>query len=146
MRQTTLDLCGTILDACNQPVPASMQGLSLLRKKRRNYVFSEGQYGTEQSPSIGYMFRSDSYKLLVRGSFKNAVLYDLKKDPYEQHNVAHLSEYQEILKEFQAALSDFVLFHSLGKVHCDPSAPQQRDQEVLTKQAEELKAFIRSQW
>ena len=92
------------------------------------------------------MFRSDSYKLLVRGSFKNAVLYDLKKDPYEQHNVAHLSEYQEILKEFQAALSDFVLFHSLGKVHCDPSAPQLRDQEVLNKQAEELKAFIRSQW
>lgn len=141
-----IDVAVTILDACNQPVPASMQGLSLLRKKRRNYVFSEGQYGTEQSPSIGYMFRSDSYKLLVRGSFKNAVLYDLKKDPYEQHNVAHLSEYQEILKEFQAALSDFVLFHSLGKVHCDPSAPQQRDQEVLNKQAEELKAFIRAQW
>ena len=69
-----------------------------------------------------------------------------KKDPYEQHNVAHLSEYQEILKEFQAALSDFVLFHSLGKVHCDPSAPQLRDQEVLNRQADELKAFIRSQW
>lgn len=141
-----IDVAVTILDACNQPVPASMQGISLLRKKRRNYVFSEGQYGTEQSPNIGYMFRSDSYKLLVRGSFKNAVLYDLKKDPYEQHNVAHLSEYQEILKEFQAALSDFVLFHSLGKVHCDPSAPQLRDQEVLNRQADELKAFIRSQW
>lgn len=88
------------------------------------------------------MLRSDSYKLLVYGSMQDCAFYDLKKDPFELHDVSKEPDYQETLHRYQTALSDFVLFHALGKVHLDTKAPQQRDQEVLNKQAEELKAFI----
>ena len=92
------------------------------------------------------MLRSDSYKLLVYGSMQDCAFYDLKKDPFELCDVSKEPDYQETLHRYQTALSDFVLFHALGKVHLDTKAPQQRDQEILNKQAEELKAFIRSQW
>ena len=87
-----------------------------------------------------YFHIGDRYIFVGEVKYKNG-MYTMSQPEYYT-----VPKYQEILKEFQAALSDFVLFHSLGKVHCDPSAPQQRDQEVLNKQAEELKAFIRSQW
>ena len=103
-------------------------------------------FGSQTNPKIGYMLRSDSYKLLVYGSMQDCAFYDLKKDPFELCDVSKEPDYQETLHRYQTALSDFVLFHALGKVHLDTKAPQQRDQEVLNRQAEELKAFIRSQW
>ena len=141
-----IDVAPTVLELCGQPIPPTMQGRSLLGNDHRQFVFSELQFGSQTNPKIGYMLRSDSYKLLVYGSMQDCAFYDLKKDPFELHDVSKEPNYQETLHRYQTALSDFVLFHALGKVHLDTKAPQQRDQEVLNKQAEELKAFIRSQW
>ena len=141
-----IDVAPTVLELCGQPIPPTMQGHSLLGNDHRQFVFSEAQFGSQTNSKIGYMLRSDSYKLLVYGSMQDCVFYDLKKDPFELHDVSKEPDYQETLHRYQTALSDFVLFHALGKVHLDTKAPQQRNQEVLNKQAEELKAFIRSQW
>ena len=141
-----IDVAPTVLELCGQPIPPTMQGRSLLGNDHRQFAFSELQFGSQTNPKIGYMLRSDSYKLLVYGSMQDCAFYDLKKDPFELHDVSKEPDYQETLHRYQTALSDFVLFHALGKVHLDTKAPQQRDQEVLNKQAEELKAFIRSQW
>ena len=120
--------------------------IPLIVKYPGQFAFSELQFGSQTNSKIGYMLRSDSYKLLVYGNMQDCVFYDLKKDPFELHDVSKEPDYQETLHRYQTALSDFVLFHALGKVHLDTKAPQQRNQEVLNRQAEELKAFIRSQW
>ena len=141
-----IDVAPTVLELCGQPIPPTMQGRSLLGNDHRQFVFSEAQFGSQTNSKIGYMLRSDSYKLLVYGNMQDCVFYDLKKDPFELCDVSKEPDYQETLHRYQTALSDFVLFHALGKVHLDTTAPQQRNQEVLNRQAEELKAFIRSQW
>ena len=109
-------------------------------------MFAEGQYGTEEEPCIGYMLRTERYKLLVHGSFASAMLYDLQKDPYELKNEVRNPAYKEVLLDIQQKLADFVLFSSLGKVYRDPNAPQIRDAQKLHTQAETMKRFIAEQW
>ena len=84
-----------------------MQGHSLLGNDHRQFVFSEAQFGSQTNSKIGYMLRSDSYKLLVYGSMQDCVFYDLKKDPFELHDVSKEPDYQETLHRYQTALSEF---------------------------------------
>ena len=51
-----------------------MQGRSLLGNDHRQFVFSEAQFGSQTNSKIGYMLRSDSYKLLVYGNMQDCVL------------------------------------------------------------------------
>lgn len=141
-----IDIAPTVLDVCGLPVPDTMQGRSLFDEKSREFVFFEGQYGTETQPCLGYMLRTSRFKLLVRGSMERAMLFDLEQDPFEMENVAEYPDYLETKKELQKKLSDFILFDSLGKVYRDRTAPQLRCQTELNAQAEQLKQFIQSQW
>ena len=141
-----IDVAPTVLEACGVKAPASMQGKSLLTGGGREFVFSEGQYGTEEEPRIGYMLRTKRYKLLVQGSMENTMLFDLEKDPEELENVAEDPAYGEILAGLQRRLADFVLFHSTGKVYRNRQEPQLRKQEELDAQAERMKQFIRERW
>lgn len=59
-----------------------MQGRSLLGNDHRQFAFSELQFGSQTNQKIGYMLRSDSYKLLVYGSMRTVPFNDLKKDPF----------------------------------------------------------------
>ena len=141
-----IDIAPTVLQTLGLPIPATMQGYSLQEGRRRDFVFAEGQYGTEEEPCIGYMLRTERYKLLVRGSFACAMLYDLQKDPYELKNEVRNPAYKEVLLDIQQKLADFVLFSSIGKVYRDPNAPQIRDAQKLHTQAETMKRFIAEQW
>ena len=141
-----IDVAPTVLEACGVKAPASMQGRSLLTGGGRKFVFSEGQYGTEEEPRIGYMLRTKRYKLLVQGSMENAMLFDLEKDPEELENAAENPAYGEILAGLQRRLADFVLFHSTGKVYRNRQELQLRKQEELDAQAERMKGFIRERW
>lgn len=111
-----IDVAPTVLEACGVKAPASMQGKSLLTGGGREFVFSEGQYGTEEEPRIGYMLRTKRYKLLVQGSMENTMLFDLEKDPEELENVAEDPAYGEILAGLQRRLAGFcpVPFHREG--------------------------------
>lgn len=141
-----IDVAPTVLKACGLSVPDTMQGHSLSGDFRREFVFSEGQYGTQASPCIGYMLRTSRFKLMVRGSMEQAMLFDLERDPYELENVAELPAYAKIRLSLQEKLSDFVLFHSLGKVYQNRQEPQLRCQKELDRQSLQLKEFIRKQW
>lgn len=72
-----------------------------LTKKAVSLFFSEGQYGTETQPCLGYMLRTSRFKLLVRGSMERAMLFDLEQDPFEMENVAEHPDYLETKKELQ---------------------------------------------
>ena len=146
VQSENIDVAPTVLEACGVKAPASMQGKSLLTGGGREFVFSEGQYGTEEEPRIGYMLRTKRYKLLVQGSMENTMLFDLEKDPEELENVAEDPAYGEILAGLQRRLADFVLFHSTGKVYRNRQEPQLRKQEELDAQAERMKEFIRERW
>lgn len=50
------------------------------------------------------MLRTHEYKLIVYPSIKKMRLYNLKKDPYEIHDVAENPEYQDVLKELKRRL------------------------------------------
>lgn len=50
------------------------------------------------------MLRTHEYKLIVYLSIKKMRLYNLKKDPYEIHDVAENPEYQDVLKELKRRL------------------------------------------
>ena len=96
-----IDIAPTVLDVCGLPVPDTMQGRSLFDEKSREFVFSEGQYGTETQPCLGYMLRTSRFKLLVRGSMERAMLFDLEQDPFEMENVAEHPDDLETKKELQ---------------------------------------------
>lgn len=141
-----IDVAPTVLKVCGCEVPDTMQGKDLAGAEKRAFVFSEGQYGTQTKPCIGYMLRTDKFKLLVKGSMECAMLFDLEKDPFELQNVVNVPEYQEVYRKMKEQLSDFVLFQSYGKVYSNQNEPQIRSQSELDAQAEQMKAFIQSVW
>ena len=75
-----------------------MQGRSLLGNDHRQFAFSELQFGSQTNPKIGYMLRSDSYKLLVYGSMQDCAFYDLKKDG-NLYKAIHINEIEMVAME-----------------------------------------------
>lgn len=139
-----IDLSAAILSCCGIDRPSSMCGLDLLSEtKKRTYAFSEGQYGTEEAPCIGYMIRSARYKLLVHGSMEHCFFYDLKRDPLELTNEFRNPDYQTVIAGHKQELIQRMLFSAIGKNHCDPNAPQRNAQKKLDVQSERLQEFIR---
>ena len=136
-----IDVSVTVLEKCGLKKADSMQGISLCGEEKRSFVFSEGQYGSETSPCLGYMIRTNRFKLLVRGSLEEAMFFDLSKDPWELCNQAHNPEYREELEKVKRELTDFILFRLSGKVYRDRKVPQLKSQEKLDEQAKEIKKF-----
>lgn len=141
-----IDISATVLSCTGLDAPDSMQGKDLCSKEQRTFVFSEGQYGVDKNPCLGYMIRDRRYKLLIRGSLEDGMLFDLQKDPFELHNVFFDPTYAEILVLMKARLIDRMLFSAAGKNHQDLSAPQTENAEKTRRRAKEVKSFIRRQW
>ena len=140
-----IDLCTTILAVCNvEPVPAMSSGIDL-RSEGREYVFSEGQYGSDKTPCIGYMLRSAKGKLLVQGAPCNRRYFDLDSDPLEMRDRADDPAYAEQVRQHWMALMDRVMFSGGGKNHLDLDAPQRRKQSELDERAAQVRAFAEEQ-
>lgn len=141
-----IDLMPTVLEVCGYDRPATVQGLSLLSDQEKEYVFAEGQYGNDREPCVGYMIRTEDYKLLLRGTLADGMLFDLKKDPYELVNRFHDPDYAQVLREMELRLIDKMLFTGTGKLHCDRSAVQSVPAEILQRNYEVTRSFIRGCW
>lgn len=138
-----VDLSATILSCCDIAPASSMSGNNLADENiERDYVFSEGQYGTESKPCQGYMIRTKRYKLITHGSFDNSMFFDLEKDPCELNNVVNSPEYQSEIDRHKKFLIEHMLFQYGGKNHCDEASLQLRNPSDLLKKSDTLKAYI----
>lgn len=140
-----IDLGATILSVCGVRPADGMYGMDLRGGEQRTYAFSEGQYGTDARPCIGYMIRSERYKLIVSGSMEEAMFFDLERDPLELRDEIENPAYAEEIRLHREELIRRVLFSSLGRNHLDPQAPQRRDPSELEGRARALKEFIQSE-
>jgi arylsulfatase A-like enzyme/lysophospholipase L1-like esterase len=105
-----IDYAPTFLEAANVPVPADIQGKSLVpliksgdktpegwRDAIYYFYTGEGAHGVAAHDGI----RTDRYKLIWFPDTKNWDLYDLEKDPQEMKSVAKDPAYEKTLKEMQ---------------------------------------------
>lgn len=89
-----LDVAPTVLDAVGLPIPESMQGMPVDKVKRDVYYY--------EHPTISNMNRIPSsegvitrrWKYIHYPEWKTELLFDLKNDPTELHDLAHESPAQ----------------------------------------------------
>ena len=101
-----VQLFATLAEACGIPVPAGLDGSSLVPVLREpakvldSTVYSEFALGT---PNAKYMIRRGDlkYSFYVNDSDE---LYDLRADPQEMRNLASLLEHRGRVEEMQAQL------------------------------------------
>jgi arylsulfatase A-like enzyme len=112
-----VDLPPTLLDAAGLPVPASMQGRSLMPLLRRQPCDWPAEVFIQISESqVGRALRTARWKYAVYAPDKpgwqdayaeryiEQFLYDLEADPYEQRNLVGLDTLQEVAADLRARL------------------------------------------
>lgn len=117
-----LDFAETILDMAGQPIPADMQGKSMvpLLKSEQKIPFRDAVYyhyyesGDEHNVAKHIGVRTQKYKLIYFYELKDWELYDLKKDPNEMKNVFKNTSYQKIGNNLRIKLK------ALQKTYQDP--------------------------
>lgn len=115
---SNLDLASTILRQAGCHVGKFMQGIDLAENKAgRDLIFAESGMGTE------YMVRSAEYKLLLCRDREESQFFDLRKDPFECHNLFQHLDYQKLIAEYIKALAEWLLFDTTTPVYLDEEAP-----------------------
>lgn len=110
------DIAPTILQLAGIKEPARMQGMSfapLLKNqpvKWRNKMFYEYYWENAfpQTPTQ-YAVRTDQYKFIrSQGVWDIDQLFDIQKDPYELNNLIRSPQYQDVAKELNKELWDWL--------------------------------------
>jgi len=109
----SIDLLPTLLEAAGRPIPAQVQGVSLLPLARgqnkgwRDAIFSEIGDST-QDTCIVVRRQRDKYVLFRdRGETVHEQLFDLVEDPWEMHNRARDPAYAKTLAELRQTLAQW---------------------------------------
>jgi len=110
-----LDLAETILDMAGLPIPADMQGKSMVPVLKGTqtgnlhdalyYHFYENK---EHAVAKHIGVRTDRYKLIYFYELDDWELYDLEKDPSEMRSLTGLKEYSKIFDMMQHRLKEQV--------------------------------------
>lgn len=115
----SIDLSATALDFAGIDMPPSIQGKSLIPlieepdKKVRSHGFVE--YFSHENPfpwtaQLDYrIVISNRYKYIKWLRFNEAELYDLEDDPFEQNNLIHSVQHQNIIAEMKVKMEDLQL-------------------------------------
>ncbi len=111
-----IDVAPTVLDLCGVEPPAEMTGKSwrpLLDDTgskattwREDFLFEYWDFRPTLPSQLAV--RSDRYKLITYQDFPEQELYDLEKDPEENHNVIHQPEYDEVTKDMEKRLERLI--------------------------------------
>lgn len=123
-----VDLIATMLELAGAPRPASLRGHSLLDGSHPGYAYSESH--SEGNCTGSFMIRKGDWKYLYFTG-DDPLLFDLKSDPGEFHNLAGRNETAAVQKELHGILMSLV----------DPDAVTER---AFAEQERRLAAMVRS--
>lgn len=109
-----IDIAPTVLEAAGLKAPKHMDGSSFYKlmqgkqDKWRDVLLYE-YYWERNFPQTPTMFaiRTDEYKLITyQGIWDIDELYNMKEDPYEQHNLIFESQFEPVAKKLKQKLFD----------------------------------------
>ena len=114
---TGLDLLPTLCDFANIPAPDGLPGKSLAPfllneypDNWRDQLVIQSQFVDQSYGITGRALIKDQYKYAVYSDGQNREqVFDLKKDPYEQVNLAKESRYSEILNNYRQTLYQWLV-------------------------------------
>jgi arylsulfatase A-like enzyme len=94
------DVMPTLLDLAGLPVPATVEGLSLLGIRHRDSLYGECGEGRNATR----MLHDGRHKLIWYPANHCVQLFDLEADPLEMTNLAEADAYRPIRERLEAAL------------------------------------------
>lgn len=94
------DIMPTLLDLAGLPIPASVEGLSMVGEARRELLYGECGEGR----SASRMLTDGRYKLLWYPADRCVQLFDLDRDPQELQDLAESAAHQAVRERLAAAL------------------------------------------
>lgn len=113
---TTVDLTPTLLDAAGLPIPAAVQGRSLMPLLRGDTEWPEEAFVQISESQVGRAVRTRRWKYAVvardadgwrdqgAGRYVEDCLYDLRSDPYELTNLAGRRSHREVARVMRERL------------------------------------------
>lgn len=115
-----IDIAPTLLEFANIPIPAGLDGISLVpilqnpQAPWRNHVFIEHYRDGEADDPSGLSSRIPTYWAIRTDEWKyveyihgERELYDMVNDRYELNNLASLPEYETLMQAFSTQLQPF---------------------------------------
>ena len=96
------DVMPTLLDLAGIPIPASVEGQSMVGAARRSHLFGE----VGEGPMAIRMIRQDQYKLIYYPTGNCFQLFDLDSDPRELNDLSESPEHDALRQRLSALLLD----------------------------------------
>jgi arylsulfatase len=95
------DIMPTLLDLADLPCPDHVEGLSMIGRKQRDYLF--GEVGGDDGSR---MIRKDAFKLIYQPRKNRHLLFEVEKDRMETRNLYGDSHYHAVAEEMDKILID----------------------------------------
>lgn len=96
------DVMPTLLDLCDIPIPASVEGQSMFSQEKRPWLYGECSEGDHAAR----MIHDGRYKLLYYATGNAVQLFDLENDPQELTDLSSSAEHQDIIQNLKQRLVD----------------------------------------
>ncbi|MFN2352377.1 MAG: sulfatase-like hydrolase/transferase [Kiritimatiellia bacterium] len=91
------DVMPTLLDLCDIPIPATVEGISMISEKRHGHLYGE-HYEDERAAR---MVRRGNHKLIWYPVGNRCQLFDLQNDPQELRELSNDPGHAPVLREMQ---------------------------------------------
>jgi arylsulfatase A-like enzyme len=90
----------TLLDLAGLPIPASVEGLSMLGESRRQFMFGECGEGRNATR----MIHDGRYKLIWYPGGRVIQLFDLQSDPQECRDLSQDPQHAQVRLQLESAM------------------------------------------
>jgi choline-sulfatase len=95
-----MDVMPTLLDLCGLPIPKTVEGMSLVGDRSRDFLYGECREGLNASR----MIHDGRHKLIWYPAGDRRQLFDLDRDPKECRNLTGDPAYAEVYERLERAL------------------------------------------